>query len=284
MSTSPSSSAQAARRALGERLREIRKDAGLSARQLAEATGQHYTRVSKIENAVQAPTDRDIDDWCRVCGASGQAADLIASLRAVDSAYLEFRRQSRAGLKRVLGAHTQQRYEQTAVFRIYEHNVIPGLLQTADYTAAMLRFWIKFLGAPNDIDDAVAVRMERQRILNRGGKRFVVVLEEQALHTWFGTADVQAGQLGRLLELMSLPNLSLGIVPLNTERDCVASAGFWIFDESLVALETPTASIQVTQPAEIHMYARIFEVLENSAVYGREARMLILKALAELGD
>ncbi|MFE3028750.1 helix-turn-helix domain-containing protein [Nocardia tengchongensis] len=184
MSTSPSSSAQAARRALGERLREIRKAAGLCARQLAEATGRHYTRVSKIENAVQTPMDCDIEDWCRVCGASGQTA----SLRAVDSAYLEFRRQSHAGLERVLGAHTQQCYEQTAVF-----------VSTSTTSSP-------------------------------------------------------------------------------------ASAGFWIFDESLAALETPTASIQVTQPADIHMYARIFEALKKSAVYGREARMLILKALTELGD
>ncbi|WP_327110753.1 helix-turn-helix transcriptional regulator [Nocardia sp. NBC_01730] len=282
MSTSPSSSAQEARRALGGRLRDLRKDAELTIRQLGDATGQHYTRVSKIENGVQQPTDHDIREWCRICNATGEVPDLIASLRAVDSAYLEFRRQSRAGMKRVLGAHTQKRYEQTKVFRIYEHNVIPGLFQTAEYCAAMLSFWIEFFGTPNDVGDAVAVRMERQRILQRGGKRFVTVIEGQALRTWFGTAETQAGQLGRLLELMALPNISLGIIPLMTERQAVASAGFWIFDDDLVALETPTASIQVTQPAECHMYARMFEVLKGAAVYGRDARGLIIKALDEL--
>ena len=89
-------------------------------------TGQHYTRVSKIENGVQAPTDGDIRDWCGACSAEEQAADLIATSRAVESAYLEFRRQARAGMKCVLGAHTLKRYKQTSVFRIYEHNVIPG--------------------------------------------------------------------------------------------------------------------------------------------------------------
>ncbi|MFE9325289.1 DUF5753 domain-containing protein [Nocardia sp. NPDC052278] len=185
-------------------------------------------------------------------------------------------------MKRVLGAHTQQRYEQTSVFRIYEHNVIPGLFQTPEYTAAMLEFWIRFLGTPNDVEEAVAVRMQRQRVLQRGGKRFVAVLEEQAIRTWFGTAEVQAGQLGRLLELMSMPNISLGIIPLMTEREAVGSVGFWIFDDDLVALETPTASIQVTQPAECNMYARMFEVLKRGAVYGRAARSLIVAALDEL--
>jgi Domain of unknown function (DUF5753) len=208
--------------------------------------------------------------------------DLIATLRAVESAYLEFRRQSRADMKRVLGAHTLKRYEQTKVFRIYEHNVIPGLFQTAEYSAAMLSFWIKFLGTPNDVEDAVAIRMERQRVLYHGGKRFVALLEEQALRTWSGTAETQAGQLGRLLELMSLPNISLGIIPLMTERLAVGSTGFWIFDDTLVALDTPAASIEVTQPQECQLYARMFEVLKTGAVYGRDARSIIVAVLNEL--
>lgn len=55
-------------------------------------------------------------------------------------------------------------------------------------------------------------------MIYKGGKRFVAVLEEQALRTWFGTAETQAGQLDRLLALMSLPNVSLGVVPMMTER------------------------------------------------------------------
>jgi transcriptional regulator with XRE-family HTH domain len=264
------------------RLRELRKDAGLTARVLASATGQHYTRVSKIEHGVQAPNDADIRAWCRACGADDQVPDLIATLRAVESAYLEFRRQSRAGMKRVLGAHTRSRYERTELFRIYEHNVIPGLFQTSGYCAAMLSFWIEFLGTTNDLDEAVAVRMDRQHVLYRRDKRFHVVLEEQALRTWFGTREVQLGQLDRLLALMSLPNVSLGIIPLMIERTAVGSAGFWIFDDTLVALETPTASIEVTRPHEIDQYARIFGVLAAPALYGRAAREVVTKTISEL--
>ncbi len=283
MSTSPSSSARQAQQALGARLREIRKDAGLSGRALAVATGQHFTRVSKIENGVQTPADQDIRDWCRACAAEEQIPDLIATARAVESAYLEFRRQARAGMKRVLGAHTLPLYERTGVFRIYEHNVIPGLFQTAAYTAAMLSFWIGFLEVPNDIDAAVAARMERQLVLYQRGKQFAVVLEEQALRTWFGSANVQAGQLGRLLEVMSMPTVSLGIIPMMTQRTAVAASGFWIFDSSLVALETPTASLEVTRPQEIELYARMFEHLRAVALCGPAARSLIIKALSELG-
>src|SRR5205814_10493601 len=136
----------------------------------------------------------------------------------------------------------------TSVFQVYEHNVIPGLFQTAAYSASMLSFWIGFLDVPNDIDTAVAARMERQRVLFQREKHFAVVLEEQALRTWFGTTEIQHEQLNRLLEVMSMPTVSLGIIPLMTERTAGASAGFWVFDGFLVGLDTPTASIEVTQP------------------------------------
>jgi transcriptional regulator with XRE-family HTH domain len=282
VNTPSSSSARQAQEALGARLREIRKDAGLSGRTLAAATGQHFTRVSKLEHGVQAPSDQDIRDWCQACGAEGQIPDLIATARAVQSVYLEFRRQARAGMKRVLGVHTIPLYERTSLFRIYEHNVIPGLFQTAAYCAAMLSFWIDFLETPDDRDAAVAARMERQRVIYQAGKRFTVVLEEQALRTWFGNAEVQAGQLGRLLEAMSIPAVSLAIIPMMTERAAVPSAGFWIFDESVVGLETPTASIEVTRPQEIELYVRMFDHLTATAVHGGVARALIIKALSEL--
>ena len=282
MNTSPSSSAKQAQEALGARLREIRKDAGLSGRALAAATGQHFTRVSKLEHGVQTPSGQDIGDWCQACGAEEQIPDLIATARDVQSAYLEFRRQARAGMKLVLGSHTIPLCERTSLFRIYEHNVIPGLFQTAAYCAAKLSFWIDFLETPDDLDAAVAARMERQRVIYQAGKRFAVVLEEQALRTWFGTAEVQAGQLGRLLEAMSVPTVSLAIIPMMTERAAVASAGFWIFDESLVALETPTASIEVTRPQEIELYARMFKHLKVTAVHDGAARAMIIKALSEL--
>jgi transcriptional regulator with XRE-family HTH domain len=282
VTTGPSSSARQAQTALGGRLRELRLGAGLTARALAVATGQHFTRVSKIENGVQAPTDQDIRRWCEACGVQDQAPDLIASLRAIRSEYVEFRRQSRSGMRRVLGAHTTELYEHTRTFRIYEHNVVPGLFQTADYCAAMLSFWIQFLGTANDLDDAVAARIERQRILYQAGRRFVVLLEEQALRTWFGTRETQAGQLDRLLAVMSLPTVSFGIVPMMRERGAVASTGFWIFDDVLVALETPTASIEVTRPTEIGLYERMFEALQAVAVHGAEARALIRTAMSDL--
>ena len=127
-------------------------------------------------------------------------------------------------MKRVLGAHTLPLYERTTLFRIYEHNVIPGLFQTAAYCTAMLSFWIGFLDAPDDLDTAVTARMERQRVIYTAGKRFEVVPRNR--HCGPRRPAAFSRPLGRLMEVMSVPTVSLGIIPMMAERTAVASAGF----------------------------------------------------------
>lgn len=63
------SPAKQAREALGVRLREIRKEAGLTGRALAAGLGCHYTKISRIENGSQALSEENIKSWCRICRA-----------------------------------------------------------------------------------------------------------------------------------------------------------------------------------------------------------------------
>ncbi len=281
MTINPTDTALKARKALGLRLREVRKDAGLTGRAMAGATGWHFTRVSKIENGVQSPSDDDIRAWCAATSSEEQAADLIAQARTVDSMYLEFKRQTRAGMKQLMLSQVPL-YERTDRFRIYEHHAIPGLFQTAGYARAMLEFWFDFLEIPNDIDEALGARMARQAVIYEPTKTFSVVLEEAVLTTRFGSAEILAVQLDRLLSVMTMPNVSLGIVPHTATRNIIGQVSFWIFDDKSVALETPTASIEVTTPQEVGLYARTFDHLRKPAVYGRDARQLILDSLDEL--
>ncbi len=130
---------QQAREALGARLREIRKDANLTARALAVAMGSHFTKVSKIENGARSPTEQDIRSWCTACGAADQIPDLIATVRHIEAMYHEYRRQMQAGLKHLTESSVPL-YEQTSLFRIYDTTVVPGLFTTAEYAAALFRF------------------------------------------------------------------------------------------------------------------------------------------------
>jgi transcriptional regulator with XRE-family HTH domain len=270
-----------AREALGTRLREIRLDAGLTARTLAQLTGWHFTKVSKLEHGTRRPSPDDIRAWCRYCRAEDQVIDLIAAARGIDAMYTEWRRQTRAGMRHFQDS-VRPLYEQTLLFRVYETTFIPGLLNTAGYAAAIVGFWAGLMSLPADIETAVAARIDRQNILYTGGRRFVFVIEEQALRTRVGGAEVMADQLGRLLALMSLPTVSLGIIPDAGDRYALAQGSFWIFDETRVQVETVSAGLDITQPAEVNLYAQVFDLLQRSAVHGHGARELIRRALGDL--
>ncbi|MFC9088008.1 helix-turn-helix domain-containing protein [Nocardiopsis dassonvillei] len=281
MPSSSRSSARAAREAVASRLREIRLDAGLTGAELASRTGWHKSKSSRIENAKTPPSDADIRAWCRACGADDQAEDLVSASRNAESLYVEWRRKQRAGLRHLQESYVPL-YEQTGLFRIYTPNVIPGFLQTPGYIAALFTAITDLDGDDEDIDAAVDARTERSRILRRGGHRFSMLLEESVLRYRMGTAEVMAGQLGHVLSVMSLPNVSVGVIPFSTQRLVLPLEAFTIYDDSLVRVELTTAELTIEAPTEVATYTKAFGRLQKLAVYGPRARALITSAIEAL--
>ncbi|WP_394813295.1 Scr1 family TA system antitoxin-like transcriptional regulator [Streptomyces johnsoniae] len=142
---------------------------------------------------------------------------------------------------------------------------------------------IAFRQLPDDTEAAVAARVARQRVLHEGDHRFAVLLEEPVLRTRVGGGDVMSAQLGHLLVLASLPQVSLGIIPASADRVMWPLEGFWIFDETSVQVELATAEVTVTQPSEVAIYKRTFAALAEMAVYGPAARARITAAIDALG-
>ncbi len=275
------SAAHRAKEAFGNRLREIRQDAGLTGRQLAELTGFHFTKISRVEHGAQGLSDANIRTWCNACGVSDQVPSLIAQARAADSLYREWRRQARSGLRRLQEA-IEPLYERTKLFRIHEHWSIPGLLQTAAYSTESLAYWAALLDLPDDSEAATASRLERQRVLRSGHHRFEFLLAEQTLRTRIGTTETMVEQLDRLLGVMSLANASVGIIPATAGLGAHAQTAFWIFDSDLVKVETLTAALDITRPDEIDIYVTVFRQMSEQARFGASAKDLILKARDEL--
>ncbi|GAA3199438.1 helix-turn-helix domain-containing protein [Nonomuraea roseoviolacea] len=282
MRTSPSSSAQQARQGIAQRLREIRLDAGLTARAVAQMAGWHESKASKIEHGRTVPSEPDIRAWCTACGAEDQIPELVAASRAADLMYVEWKRLQKTGLRQLQVSKIKM-YEQVKHFRVYCSNVIPGLFQTPAYAEALLSSIAAFREAPNDVAQAVAARVARARLLHEGNHRFAVLVEEWVLRSRIGNAEVMAGQLGHLLAVMSLPSVSLGVIPQDAQRLMWPVEAFNIFDDSLVQVELLTAEINVSQPSEIAQYVRGFNHMSELAVYGTAARQLIAAAISELG-
>jgi transcriptional regulator with XRE-family HTH domain len=276
-----SSSVYQAREALGARLRELRKGARLTGRALASAAGWHPAKISKIEYGKQSPSEEDVRVWCQICDAGDQVPDLSATLRTIELAYVEWKRNLQTGLKTKQEASFPL-YEQSHLIRAYEPALIPGLLQTAAYASAIMRPYIEVLEIPDDRESAVPARMERQRVLYAGRRRFMFVLEEMALRTLAGEQDVMLGQLDRLLATMSLARVSVGIIPVLQDRKIWPAEGFLMFDDATVQVETVSAQLTINQPREIAVYARTFDLLQQSAVYGGQARTLVANAVTDI--
>jgi transcriptional regulator with XRE-family HTH domain len=272
---------QRTREAFGNRLRGIRLDAGLSGRELAAATGFHYTKVSRVEHGGQSLSDADIRAWSAACGAESEITDLIAQMRSVDTLYREWRRSARVGLRR-LQEPSVALYERTRLFRVHEHWIVPGLLQTEAYSMATMAYWMGLLRVPDDRDAANAVRMARQRVLRRGDHRFVFLLAEQVLYSIVPPAAAMVDQLARIVEVMELPRVSIGIIPATAGMGGHTQTSFWIFDDSLVQIETLSAGLDITRPDEIELYTTAFEQMRQAAVFGRNARGLVARACHEL--
>lgn len=281
MSVSPSSSAQAAREAVAQRLRDIRREAGLTVVSLAAACGWHYSKTSRIENALTGPSANDIRAWCKATRTEDQAQDLVVQSLSAEAMYRQWRHQVRAGLRHIQDSRVRG-YRDTELFRLYSSGLVPGLLQTEGYAAAVLGIAASFHDLPDDSAEAAHARVARSRIIHEPGHRFIVVIEEAVLHCRVAETDAMAAQLGYLLTAGALPAVSLGIVPMAARRVHWPEETFHIYDDRLVSVELVSAEVSVTQPGEIAQYLKTFERLRDMAVYGAEARALIVKAIEGL--
>lgn len=270
-----------ARSALGQRLRELRRSANVTGRQLAESLAWPVSKVSKLENGRQTPTDEDIRGWTRATGSEDETEALLASLHTLETQHAEWQRQFRGGLR----PHQRELAEidaKTHAFRVFEPATIPGVLQTAEYARARFTEGAALFSMPDDIDYAVRTRMQRQELLYRRDKRFHFVLTEAALRYRRSSLDVQIAQLDRLMTLSALPNVKLGIIGFEAQYAVGPWHAFWLRDQHRVTIETFSAELNLAQPQEIELYARVFDQLAAVASYGRAARAIITRVIDDL--
>jgi transcriptional regulator with XRE-family HTH domain len=259
----------------------LRRRAGLSGKQLAESLAWPPSKISKLENGRQTPTDEDIRDWTRSTGNADETEALLATLHTLEERHAEWRRVLRTGLRhqqaRRVGFESEVRF-----FRVFELNVIPGLLQVPEYAKVCLYQGVRVDGVPDDVDEGVRVRMQRQEILYHSDKRFHFVMTEAALRYRYVVPEVMLAQLDRLISLSALPNVKLGVISFDTRYEIMPCNGFWLLDDNKVEVETFSAGLNLAQPQELKLYAKVFESLAGVASYGRTARQIIMRVIDDL--
>ncbi len=269
--TSTSPDIRAARIELGARLRDLRRAAGLTGRQLAASLSWTQPKVSKIETGRQTPSDDDVRSWCRATGNERATEALLADLHTLQTRYREWRRVMRAGLASEQSAMGRKEQD-TLIFRCFQPTIVPGLLQTPDYARGVIERAGNKPAPPAEVDEVVAARMQRQSILYDTSKKFRLVLTEAALLNWVCPPSAMLGQIDRLINLAMLPNVRFGIIPFDKPHVLVPTHAFWVYDDHAVIVETVSAQLNLAQPQEIQQYTKVFETMALTAVYDDKAR------------
>jgi transcriptional regulator with XRE-family HTH domain len=278
---------QRERRRLSERLRLLRQEAGISGNQFAKRLGWPQSKVSKIETAKQLPTEEDIRHWVNMIGAPDEVVgELLLLLRRARVEYATWKENYLAA-GGAAGKQADILALESRMTRIGEFQpaFVPGLVQTAEYARELQHLPsgpLAFGGDEADIAQMVANRMRRQQVLYTPGKRVQLIMLEGALRTRVCSAVTLAGQLDRLIAVIGLPTLELGILPFEGDVPVLPINAFWLYDEDLVVIETLTGEQQLSEPDEIALYDRFFELLRNAARKGPEAVAIIQRALSDL--
>lgn len=258
---------------LATALREARRRSGLTGDRLAGRCGISQSKISKIETARILPSATDVERILAALGASeDQRRELVALAKLANTDFQGVR----SSLKR--GLHHKQR-ELAALeadskhIRFFLPLMITGLLQTPEYARASLA------GFPGDHPQAIAARLDRQAALYDGSKRFTFILTEAALRWQLCPPSVMAVQMGRLISLSELPNIRLGVIPLDRHVPDGPLNTFTIYDERLATAETFGGVIVMRDPRDITYHLQLFTFFESYTAFGGEARDLLSSCL-----
>ena len=265
---------------LAERLMTLRSAAGLKATQLAESLGWARSKVSKIENGNQIPTDADIQAWTGATGHPEVTEELIAMLHQVRDVHTRWRRRLREGGQASIQQELDELTRNAIRIRNLQVAIIPGLLQTAGY-AHGIATQVSAVYGNLDIGAAVAARIKRQEILYEPGRQLEFVFTEAALYMPPCPKAAMLGQLDRLMA-MDLANITLGIIPLGAELSMSPLNSFMLLDDLLVVESYGYEDRVGGELADTH--ARIFDMLMTESATGEDARRLIISAVQRLRE
>lgn len=255
------------RMVLGKRLRHLREQAGVSfedAARAIEVTPLTVRRMEKAEVGLRIPYVKEL---LRTYGVLAKEVDDFLKL-AREANKPGWWYTYRDVLPDWFSAYVSLESEAT-VIRLYEPHYVPGLLQTHDYAAALLR-----IGFPNespeDIRRRVDLRLRRQDLLDKPEAPAVwAVLDETVLRRPVGGTEVMRAQIDHLGEVLEYPKVRIQIMRFAAGPHPGAFGPFHYFRfgfselPDVVYTESLAGAQYFDQPADVVTY---LEVLDRMSV------------------
>lgn len=183
----------------GRQMRKERIARGWSLQELSARAEVHIGTLSQVENGKRAPTEK-----------LAMACDRVFPER--HGWFLEYYEESKSGMPP--GLRSWAEHEDKAV-RLYVWcpGTVHGLFQTKDYARVFLS---TLASVPGQVVEArLASRMARQqRVLYQDDPPAVVcIIDHVALYRGVGSAEIMAAQMRHLLEVATMPNVTLQVLP-----------------------------------------------------------------------
>jgi transcriptional regulator with XRE-family HTH domain len=276
------------RRRLRYELRRLRDERSLTIEQVQEASGGDIKApsISRWENGERSvrPTDlRLLLDIYQVDGERREALLTLARQAKERGWWQSYASAIPEWFQVYVGLEAE-----ASTIRVYEAELVDGLLQTPEYYRA-------FLGAaPAAAADAEAerkieVRLARQeRLTGEDPPEYWAVLNEAVIRRVVGGAEVMRAQLDHIAEMAALPQVNVQVLPFAAGVHPAMDGSFRILgfpepgDPDVVYLENQAGSLYLEEAAEIDRYARMFSHLIAKALDPEESRRLIARIAADL--
>ncbi|MDX3309694.1 helix-turn-helix domain-containing protein [Streptomyces sp. NPDC054884] len=266
------------RRRLGQELRRLRELKGMTAEEVAERLLVSQSKISRLENGRRSISQRDVRDLCGVYEVEDQ--------RMVDS-LMEMAKDSRQqGWWHAFGDVPYSVYigleTDAASLRVYDPQVVPGLLQTRQYAEALISGALPET-AQTEIDKRVQVRLRRQERVSSGENplRLWSVMDESALRRVVGGRELMRDQLEHLVEQSQLPHVTVQVIPFEMGAHPGLNGQYAILefpdtaDSSVVYIEGVTSDLYLEKPNDVQKYSVMYEHLRAQALNVEQSRRLI---------
>jgi hypothetical protein len=162
----------------------------------------------------------------------------------------------------------------------YEAQVVPGLLQTAEYAFAVIQA-DSTLHDPESINQRVQVRMARKAVLIREPQpRLRVVLDEAVLARPIGGVDVFKRQMLSLLEASERPNVDIQVLSFGIGAHHALAGSFSILEfsegsHSITYSEGLTGGVVRDDPTDVEAYYESFSSISAAALNHEASRDVI---------
>jgi len=267
------------RRRLAAELRRLRDAAGLSIDQAIHGLKVGRSTLSRIENALVSVQPRTVAALLRRYDISDtDAAGLIQLAR--DARQHGWWYDYAGSMPKWFAGYVAFEDEVTQL-KIYDIQLVNGLLQTADYARAVI-------GAefPEDladvVDERVELRLARQQILQRPTPPTLwIVLDEAALSRSIGGQAVMAAQLARIAELGTLPNVTIQILLFGQGAHTGMGVPFTIMDfgaasdPPMVYLENLSGALFLDRPDQVAAHRLAFDQIRAAALSPADSATLL---------